>query len=188
MQGKGRSVPSTLCLVFLYRKGSFRPKAFIDIRKICRWLGFFRDRSFDGFLRRIGRFAGLALLFLSFGLRNIGNEAPPDRLLLDFQRQAPRVHNEAVDREHPDSWVLLYQLRQLPFQLEGRHRDHPANFTRLVGRRGWRDAEGSAQLFGSPVDRHGFVEYEVVGTDGIDDARCPGIAPSLQQRRRTFAA
>ena len=123
-----------------------------------------------------------------FHRRRVGNQAHSGRFPPDFRGKIPRVHDETVPGEHPEGGTVLNQLRQQPLRVQRRQPNQPADFGGPGGRGGGREAEGAAQLVGGAVNGHGFVEYEVVGRNGVDDSRRPGVPPAPQQRRGALAA
>src|SRR5438067_87934 len=50
---------------------------------------------------------------------HVGDQPPAPRLLLDFRRHRPRIHDQAADLDHPGKRVLLEQLPATELRLHG---------------------------------------------------------------------
>lgn len=119
---------------------------------------------------------------------NVGDESFSIGRFLNGARGASGIYDEAVDHDIPGHWIAAQPAGQRPFGIHQTNFEKVANDFGFGGRTAFADVEIVADVRGGDVGRLAFVEGEVDGGDGVDDAGGPVLRPSAGEGRRPFAA
>src|SRR5712692_7469677 len=120
-------------------------------------------------------------------VRDIGDQAFAERLLLDLPRRMAHIDDQLIDLKHPDQGVLVDHGWDRPVRI---HLIHVQDITDLLGFRlhcTRTKTEVAPDLARRDMGLLRGVKEKIDHAQGMDDAARPGGGLALAQRRRTFS-